>query len=98
MFVVFVENVPKRLRGRLRLWLTEIRAGVFIGKYSIKTRNYIWSLVESNIAMGNAAIAWEDKSDRGFNFSMMGDHNYKKVEYNNMPFVSVIPEISNNQA
>jgi CRISPR-associated protein Cas2 len=38
MLVIVVENVPPRLRGRLAVWLLEIRAGVYVGTYSRKVR------------------------------------------------------------
>ena len=31
MMVIVVENAPPRLRGRLSLWLAEVRAGVYYG-------------------------------------------------------------------
>ena len=31
MIVVVTENVPPRLRGRLAIWLLEVRAGVYVG-------------------------------------------------------------------
>jgi len=31
MLVIVTENVPPRLRGRLAVWLLEIRAGVYLG-------------------------------------------------------------------
>lgn len=31
MIVVVTEAVPPRLRGRLAIWLLEVRAGVYIG-------------------------------------------------------------------
>ncbi|WP_163312925.1 type I-E CRISPR-associated endoribonuclease Cas2e, partial [Klebsiella aerogenes] len=31
MLVVITEQVPPRLRGRLAVWLLEIRAGVYVG-------------------------------------------------------------------
>ena len=36
MLVIVLENVPPRLRGRLAIWLLEIRAGVYVGNYSAK--------------------------------------------------------------
>ena len=34
MIMVVTENVPPRLRGRLAIWLLQIRAGVYIGNVS----------------------------------------------------------------
>ena len=38
MMVIVVENAPPRLRGRLAVWLLEIRAGVYVGRYSRRVR------------------------------------------------------------
>jgi len=43
MLVIVVENAPPRLRGRLAVWLLEIRAGVYVGTYSRKVREMIWA-------------------------------------------------------
>ena len=32
MLAIVVENVPPRLRGRLAVWLLEVRAGVYVVK------------------------------------------------------------------
>ena len=40
--VVVAESVPPRLRGRLAIWLLEVRAGVYIGDVSRRTREMIW--------------------------------------------------------
>lgn len=34
MMVIVVENAPPRLRGRLSLWLAEVRAGVYVGVFN----------------------------------------------------------------
>ena len=44
MLVIVVENVPPRLRGRLAVWLLEIRAGVYVGN-SRRVREMIWDQV-----------------------------------------------------
>ena len=46
MLVIVVENVPPRLRGRLALWLLEVRAGVYVGDLSKRVREMIWFQVE----------------------------------------------------
>ncbi|OAT45912.1 CRISPR-associated Cas2 family protein [Proteus hauseri ATCC 700826] len=42
MIVVVTESVPPRLRGRLAVWLLEVRAGVYIGHVSSRIREMIW--------------------------------------------------------
>ncbi len=45
MLMVVTENVPPRLRGRLAIWLLEIRAGVYVGDTSKRIREMIWQQV-----------------------------------------------------
>lgn len=45
MLVVVTENIPPRLRGRLAVWLLEVRAGVYVGNTSRKVREMIWHQV-----------------------------------------------------
>ena len=47
MMVIVLTNAPPRLRGRLAAWLLEVRAGVFVGDYSARTRAMIWEQVTS---------------------------------------------------
>ena len=35
MLVIVVENAPPRLRGRLAVWLLEVRAGVYVGATTV---------------------------------------------------------------
>ena len=41
MLFVVTENMPPRLRGRLAVWLLEIRAGVSVGEVSKRIREMI---------------------------------------------------------
>jgi hypothetical protein len=53
MLVIVVENVPPRLRGRLAIWLLEVRAGVYVGKVSKRIREMIWTTLEKGVADGS---------------------------------------------
>ena len=66
MMVIVVENAPPRLRGRLSLWLAEVRAGVYVGVYGRRVRERIWDEVKIMIGDGNAVIAWAAPTDSGF--------------------------------
>src|SRR2546427_5865979 len=72
MLVIAVENAPPRLRGRLAVWLLEIRAGVYVGTYSRKVREMIWEQVIGGIETGNAVISWAAPNDAGFEFETCG--------------------------
>ena len=91
MLVIVVENAPPRLRGRLAVWLLEIRAGVYIGKVSRRVREMIWNQVEEGIGLGNAVIAWSTNTESGFDFETLGENRRIPVEMDGMKLVSFLP-------
>lgn len=93
MLVIVVENVPPRLRGRLAMWLLEIRAGVYVGNYSAKVRDHIWSHVEAGIEDGNAVMAWRTNNEAGFDFITLGSNRRVPVEVDGAKLVSFLPPI-----
>ena len=72
MLVIAVNNAPPRLRGRLAVWLLEIRAGVYVGNYSRRTREMIWDQVRAHIDEGDGIIAWAAPNDAGYEFDTCG--------------------------
>lgn len=92
MLVIVLENSPPRLRGRMAIWLLEIRAGVYVGNYSTKVRDYIWNQVEKGIEDGNAVMAWRTNSEAGFDFVTMGNNRRISVELDGAKLVSFLPE------
>ncbi len=89
--VIVVENAPARLRGRLTLWLAEIRAGVYVGNYSAKTRERIWSEVAEILEGGSAAIAWATQTDSGFAFETLGANRRDPVDFDGLTLVRFEP-------
>jgi len=96
MLVIVVENAPPRLRGRLALWLLEIRAGVYVGNYSAKLREHIWSHVEAGIEDGNAVLAWRANNEAGFDFITLGTNRRIPVEIDGAKLVSFLPPFPEN--
>jgi CRISPR-associated protein Cas2 len=91
MLVIVVENAPARLRGRLAVWLLEVRAGVYVGRYSIKVREMIWRQVESGLADGNAVMAWSTQDESGFDFRTLGTNRRMPIELDGVRLVSFLP-------
>jgi CRISPR-associated protein Cas2 len=91
MMVIVVENTPARLRGRLAIWLLEIRAGVYVGNYSSKVRDYVWSQVEAGIGDGNAVMAWRANNEAGFDFITIGQNRRTPAEMDGVKLVSFLP-------
>ena len=95
MLVIVVNNAPANLRGRLAVWLLEIRAGVYIGKYSVKVRERIWSQVEAGIGKGDAVMCWSTPSDQGFDFTTIGHNRRMPTNFDGFQLVSFLPQIEN---
>ncbi len=94
MLVIVVENVPPRLRGRLAIWLLEVRAGVYVGKASRRIREMIWSQIEKGVVEGNAVMAWSTNTESGFDFMTLGTNRRIPVEMDGIKLVSFLPEDS----
>lgn len=92
MLVIVVENAPPRLRGRLALWLLEVRAGVYVGKVSRRVREMIWANVEDGIDQGNAVMAWTTNTESGFDFQTLGTNRRIPAEMDGIKLVSFLPE------
>ncbi len=91
MLVIVTENAPHRLRGRLAVWLIEIRAGVYVGDLSTKVREMIWQQVEVGIEDGNAIMAWSTNTESGFDFLTLGENRRLPVEIDGLKLVSFYP-------
>jgi len=91
MLVIVVENAPPRLRGRLAVWLLEVRAGVYVGKVSRRVREMIWDQVAAGLAEGNAVMAWSTNTEQGFDFETLGANRRVPVDYGGMKLVSFFP-------
>ena len=91
MLVIVVNNAPPRLRGRLAVWLLEIRAGVYVGNYSRRTREMIWDQVKSNIETGDAIIAWATPTDAGYDFDTCGSNRRIPEDVDGLKLVRFTP-------
>ena len=90
--IVVTNNVPPRLRGRLAVWLLELRAGVYIGNYSAKTRAMIRDNVCELIGDGDVVIASAAPNDAGFEFETFGTNRRIPVDFDGLRLVSFLPE------
>lgn len=92
MLVIVVENVPPRLRGRLAVWLLEVRAGVYVGHISRRVREMIWATVIKGCGEGNAVMSWSTNTESGFDFLTWGSNRREPVEMDGIKLVSFMPE------
>lgn len=91
MLVIVLENAPHRLRGRLAIWLLEVRAGVYVGEYSSKIRDVIWEQVTQGIEDGNAVAIWTSNNEAGFDFKTVGKNRRIPVDFDGVQLVSFTP-------
>jgi len=80
ILVIVVENAPPRLRGRLGVWLLEVRTGVYVGDYSERIREVIWENIEKGIGDGNAVMLWTVPTESGFSFVSIGENRREPVD------------------
>lgn len=93
MLTVVTEAVPPRLRGRLAVWLLEIRAGVYVGDTSRKTREMIWDQVSKLAEEGNVVMAWSTNTESGFDFITYGNNKRSPIDLDGLRLVKFTPDI-----
>lgn len=88
MIVVVTENVPPQLRGRLAIWLLEVRAGVYVGDTTRKVREMIWHQITELVGEGNVVMAWATNNESGFEFQTLGTNRRMPVDLDGLRLVS----------
>lgn len=91
MLVVVTENIPPRLRGRLAVWLLEVRAGVYVGDTSRRVREMIWQQIIELAEQGNIVMAWATNTESGFEFQTWGENRRMPVDLDGLRLVSFSP-------
>ena len=91
MTVIVTESIPPRLRGRLAIWLLEVRAGVYIGDVSKRVREKLWEYIEADLENGNIVLAWATNTESGFDFQTLGENRRIPVEMDGLRLVSFKP-------
>ena len=91
MLVIAVDAAPSRLRGRLAIWLLEVRPGLFVGSYSVKVRHMLWDQVVAGIGSGNAVMAWSAPTEAGFDFVTIGSNRRVPRYLDGATLVSFFP-------
>ncbi len=91
MLVVVTETVPPRLRGRLAVWLLEIRAGVYVGDVSLRVREMIWEQVLELAEEGNVVMSWATNIESGFDFVTYGENRRIPIDHEGMRLVQFYP-------
>ncbi|ALE22696.1 MULTISPECIES: type I-E CRISPR-associated endoribonuclease Cas2e [Proteus] len=91
MIVVVTEAVPPRLRGRLAVWLLEVRAGVYVGNVSARIREMIWQQINEFAEDGNVVMAWGTNTESGFDFQTYGENRREPIDFDGLRLVLFKP-------
>ena len=91
--MIVLEKAPPSLKGRLSIWLVELRSGVYAGNYSVRVREMIWDQVVSGIGKGNAVMAWHTPNDAGFDFETVGVNRRIPREMDGIKLISFLPDV-----
>jgi CRISPR-associated protein Cas2 len=91
MLVVVTENVPPRLRGRMAIWLLEVRAGVYVGDVSRRTREMIWEQLIEGHENGSVVMAWAARNESGFEFQTLGSNRREPIDHDGLRLVCFRP-------
>ena len=89
--VIVTESIPPRLRGRLAVFMLEIRAGVFVADLSKRVREKIWEYIQADIEDGNVVITWATNTESGFEFQTLGENRREPVDWDGLRLVSFLP-------
>lgn len=98
MMVIVTEAIPPMLRGRLALWLVEVRAGVYVGKYSKKTRQTLWYECELYHGDGNVVMIWQTPTESSFSFRTLGENRRVPSDHDGIQFVRFLPILTDDNA
>ncbi|MFB2761700.1 type I-E CRISPR-associated endoribonuclease Cas2e [Shewanella xiamenensis] len=93
MLMVVTEAVPPRLRGRLAVWLLEVRAGVYVGDVSRSIREMIWYQITELAEDGNVVIAWATNTESGYDFQTYGENRREPIDLDGLRLVKFKPSL-----
>ena len=82
----------------MAVWLLEIRAGVYVGNYSRRTREMIWDQVKANIETGDAIIAWAVPNDAGYDFDTCGINRRVPEDLDGLKLVRFMPRTATEES
>lgn len=93
MLMVVTEAVPPRLRGRLAVWLLEVRAGVYVGDVSLSIREMIWYQITELAEDGNVVMAWATNTESGYDFQTYGENRREPIDLDGLRLVKFKPSL-----
>jgi len=91
MLVIVSEGIPPRLRGRLGVYMIEVRGGVYVGELSARVREMLWKTIELESEDGNVAMIWSTNTESGYDFRTHGPNRRMPVDFEGLRLVAFEP-------
>ena len=66
--VITLKRSTPSLRGDLTKWMQEIATGVYIGNFSARVREKLWSRVTGTVGDGEATMSFAYRNEIGYQF------------------------------
>lgn len=77
---------PPALAGKLSRWLTQVSAGVFVGKVSARVSEEVLGLLKSE---EYDSLTWIEttNTEQGFRVQILGDPRYTTEDFDGLPLM-----------
>lgn len=86
--VITLKKVPNSLRGDLTRWMQEISAGVYVGNFNTKVREFLWKRVTDTVGEGEATMCYSCRNEIGYSFCTWNTER-QVVDYDGIPLVLI---------
>jgi len=92
-WVIDLENGSPRVRGALSRWAVEVRAGLYVGTTSAKTRDAIWKVVRFEIERDCRAVLLYPSAQRamGFEARTLGYGRRELLDFDGLQLARFLP-------
>ena len=72
MTVLIVESGSSALRGDVRKWLLEVKAGVYVGRLTASVRDQVWQRVCLEVTDGAVVMIETADTEQGYRYRLWG--------------------------
>ena len=97
MLVIVSEGIPPKLRGRLAVYMIEVRPVVFVADLSRRVREMLWKHVDAEHDNGNAVMIWTMNTECGYDFLTVGANRRNPVDFDGLKLVSFLPQLPDGE-
>ncbi len=93
MTVIAAERLPDQLRGRLRNYLIEISAGVYVGRINRRLRETLIEWCANHPTGGPVIFIWQTNTESGFNYESLGANGQRRqiIQLDGLPLTALRP-------